>query len=149
MILMDLLASDRLGRRVRSRTKAEKAQRSGRVHPNEFNPPKGRNDISVDHFSDASEDQIRAIAEIAYTEFKGKFYGWYVLTVRDVERAACSVQLSPTDSNPHHADILCPEAEAVEETHRFRHLAYRLAAAARFTPWTCGNQEAAGGQAHR
>lgn len=144
MILVELLASDRLGRRAKSRTKAERAQRSGRVHAYEFDPPKGRNDISVDHLRDASEDEIRVIAKIANAEFNGKFYGWYVLTVRDVERVACSVQLSPTESNPHHADILCPEAEAVEETHRFRHLAYRLAAAARFKPWPCGNQEPTG-----
>ena len=144
MLHMDSVSGDQLGRRAKFRSNADRAQRTGRVHASVFEPPKGRNDISVDRLGVDSDDEIGVVAKIADAEFNGKFYGWYMLTVRDVERAACSVRLSPTASNPYHADILYPENEAVEGIHRFRHLAQRLASTARFKPWPEGNQEANG-----
>ena len=138
---MDSISSDQIGRRAKSRSKAARAQRTGKVLAAAFEPPKGRNDISVDRFRVDSNDETGVVAKIASAEFNGEFYGWYMLTVRDVERAACSVRLSPTASNPYHADILYPENEGVEGIHRFRHLAQRLASTARLKPWPEGNQE--------
>lgn len=144
MTLMDSVPSDQLGRRAKFRSNANRAQRTGKVLASAFDPPKGRNDISVDCFRIDLDDETGVVANIASAEFNDKFYGWYMLTVRDVERAACSVRLSPTASNPYHADILYPENEAVEWIHRFRHLAQRVASTARFKPWPEGNQEANG-----
>ena len=129
---MSLLKRDKLGRRAKSQTQARKAESGGKVSWRVFEPPAVRDEISVDRLGVAPDDKV---AEIARREFNEKFYGWYVLTVRDVIRAGCTARRSETDSNPYHADIVCPEGDSNARKHVVREFARQLALRAKFKRW--------------
>ena len=138
IVVMNLRVHHRLGRRAKYRRQAVRAERSRNVHASVFEPPNGRNEVSVDHLEDSgvtSDDEIAKIATEELAAADHKFYGWYVLTVRDVEKEECSVLLSPTVNNPYHADILYPETDTVDRRHHFRQFAQRLASHAHFNRW--------------
>ena len=129
---MRLRQEDRLGRRAKSHGQAQKAGRGGKVNWKVFELQRGRNDISVDRLGVVPDDEV---AEIATREFKDKFYGWYALTVRDVDKAGCTARCSATESNPYHADIVCPAGDSNDRKHFVRELALRLASRAEFKRW--------------
>lgn len=131
---MPLLLSDELGRRAKHRSRTPKP----RFY--EFNPPGGCNKISVDCLgatSDAeiAEIAIKAFSSLAEDSTRGRFLGWYVLTVKDVKRAGCCVECDSRPENPYHAHIVFPEDQAVQDKHPYRSLAKALASASTFKKW--------------
>lgn len=95
--VMGLRQQDKLGRRAKSQRQARKAESGGKVNWRVFEPPAGRDEISVDRLGVVPDDKV---AKVALREFDDKFYGWYVLTVWDVIGAGCTARCSNTDSNP-------------------------------------------------
>ena len=130
--VMSLLKQDKLGRRAKSQRQARKAESSGKVNWRVFEPPAGQDEISVDRLGIVPDDKV---AEIAQREFNDKFYGWYALTVWDVIRAGGTARCSDTDSNPYHADIVCPGGDPNERKHVVRDFALRLVSRAEFKRW--------------
>ena len=90
-----------------SRRRAKKAKQ-GRPVPEEFLVRLNDESISVDRMDHAER---KTLATIATERGKGReegaktFQGWAILTVNDAEAEGRSVQESPIDSNPFHADI--------------------------------------------
>lgn len=131
---MPFVLDDKLGRRAKHRSLTKKPRF------NEFNPPRGCNKISVDRLgvtSDAeiAEIAIKAFASVGGDSRRGRFLGWYVLTVRDVKKVGCRVECSPLEDNPFHADVVFPEDKAAEHKHPYRDLAKQLALASTFKKW--------------
>lgn len=131
---MPFFLGDKLGRRAKHRSHIPKPRF------NEFNPPGGCNKISVDRLGVTSDAEIAEIAIKAFAQFgkdskRGRFLGWYVLTVKDVKKAGCRVECSPVPENPYHADIVFPEDEAVQNRHPYRIIAKALALASTFKEW--------------
>lgn len=131
---MPLVLSDKLGRRAKHRSHTPKP----RFY--EFNPPGGCNKISVDRLGVASDAEIVAIAikessSLGEDSTRVSFWGWYVLTVRDVRRVGCCVESDPLRENPYHAHIVFPENQAAQDKHPYRSLAKALASASTFKKW--------------
>ena len=78
---MSLRDQDKLGRRAKWRRQAKRAERTGDIDWRAFELQAGRDEISVDRLDVVSDDEI---AKIAMREFNERFFGWYVLTVLDV-----------------------------------------------------------------
>lgn len=131
---MEVLPSDQLGRRAKYRS------HTPRPRFNEFNPRAGVNRISVDRLDITSDSEV---AEVAIRSFASpdtdsneiRFWGWYVLSVRDVMRAGCCVECQPEPENPYHAHIVFPEDMAVREKHPYRSVAKKLASSSEFKKW--------------
>ena len=65
-----------------------------------------------------------------------EFWGWYILTVKDIEDVGCKIIPSPLEDNPYHADILVPVAlDAKDRKDALREYAIGLAYSATFSPW--------------
>ena len=131
---MPLVLSDKLGRRAKYRSHVRKPRF------NEFNPRSGCNKISVDRLGTASDTEIAEIAIEAFSSLgedstRGRFLGWYVLTVKDVKRAGCCVECDSRPENPYHAHIVFPEHQAAQDKHPYRSLAKALASASTFKKW--------------
>lgn len=128
---MPFVLDDKLGRRAKHRSHIQKP----RFY--EFNPPGGSNKISVDRLGVTSDAEIAEIAIEAFASSdggskRGRFLGWYVLTVKDVKQVGCRVEYSPIPENPYHADIVFPQDEAVQDKHPHRIFAKALASASTF-----------------
>ena len=130
--MMGLREHDKLGRRAKWQGRARRAERNGNVNWREFELQAGLDEISVDRLGVVPDDEV---AEIAKREFKGKFYGWYALTMWAVSKVGCNARCSPTDGNPYHADIVCPAGDLNDRKHFVRELGLRLAARAEFKRW--------------
>lgn len=131
---MPFVLADKLGRRAKHRSHIPKPRF------NEFNPPRGRNKISVDRLGVTSDAEVAEIAIKAFASSdedskRGRFLGWYVLTVRDVKKAGCTVECSSLPENPYHAHIVFPEDQAVQNRHPYRIVAKALALASTFKKW--------------
>ena len=64
--------------------------------------------ISVDRMDHASRDEMAALARSrgqARDNGSAPFYGWAILTVAHADANGRTVQPSPLESNPYHADI--------------------------------------------
>lgn len=107
------VADRQLGRRVKSGKRARKSYRSrgksdGRfIAIDVFVPPKGTASLSVDCLGVVDGQEVAGIA-VKQMKKGEKFYGWYVLTVRDIYDNHCQIKFSPTLENKYHADILFP-----------------------------------------
>lgn len=131
---MQFVLSDELGRREKHRSHTRRPRFS------EFNPPRGRNKISVDRLGVSSDAEV---AEIAIKTFIRpdssstdiRFLGLHVLTVRDIRQIGCCVEGDPEPENPYHAHIVFPEDRAVQDRHPYRLLAKQLASRSRFKKW--------------
>ena len=67
---------------------------------------------------------------------KKSFWGWYVLSVIDVEEVGCSVKPSLYRDNSYHADIIVPVAlDADDRQNELREIAIDLAYRANFQSW--------------
>ena len=143
-----LRSTDPLGRRSKSRSRARKAYRN-RFDPERsaipisaFEPPRCTNQISVDRLDVVSDEEMARIADDACLASGHGFYGWFVLSVRDVslvstERyGACSVKSSPCEGNDYHADIELPVPLDVDDRKDVvREYARDLAYRASFRAW--------------
>ena len=106
-----------LGREERSASGAKHALRNqktketyGGPRVTKFLPPKKSNEISVNRLGLASDSKMAEIGIRNATALGKSFWGWYVLSVFDVQEAHCSVKPSPYYDNPYHADITVPVA---------------------------------------
>lgn len=131
---MESILSDRLGRRAKHRSHTRKP----RFY--EFNPPRGCNKISVDQLDVSSDAEIAEIAIKAFTRpdtgsMDIRFWGWHVLTVKDVRQVGCCVESDPDPENPYHAHIVFPKDKAVEDIHPYRLFARELASRSSFKKW--------------
>ena len=134
MNVMQFVLSDELGRRERHRSYTRRPRFS------EFNPPRGRNKISVDRLGVSSDAEVAEIAIKTFTRPDSsstdtRFLGWHVLTVRDIRHVGCCVEGDPEPENPYHAHIVFPEDRAVQDRHPYRLLARQLASRSRFKKW--------------
>ena len=131
---MVLLLSDRLGHRAKHRSHTRKPRFS------EFNPPRGRNKISVDRLGASSDAEIAEIAVKAFTRpdlgaTDIRLRGWHVLTVKDIRQVGCCVECDPEPENPYHAHIVFPKDKAVQDVHPYRLFARELASRSSFKKW--------------
>lgn len=135
-------ANENLGREERSRSSAKRAHgklakgEPGHARVNKFTPPRNCNDLSVNRMDFAPEGELAAIA-CRNAEHSGQaFWGWYTLTVADVEEVGCAARPSPLLDNPYHADIVLPVAvDAEDRRDALREYAMGLAYRATFRPW--------------
>ena len=131
-----IYVEDKLGREEYSekdakhafRNQSTKSRKGPRVR--KFLPPKNSNEISVNRLGLASNSEMAEIGICNATALKKSFWGWYVLSVIDVQQVGCSVKPSPYRDNPYHADIIVPvaldaEDRRIELIEFARDLAYR------------------------
>lgn len=122
-----LVVADRqLGRRAKSKTRARKAYRGlvglrSRCIPEYvFMPPRTSTTLSADCLGVVSDREMAQIAiqQLARVDEESRareeFYGWYVLTVQDIDEAGCTLRISPTAENRYHADIELPVDPALD-----------------------------------
>ena len=96
--------SEILGRDVISESRAERANRTGRIAHDIFSDSSKSNKISVSRLS--CDTRIK-MAELARNKGDKKFYGWAILKVEKVtSKGTRKVVASPLPSNPYHADII-------------------------------------------
>ena len=101
-----------------------------------FLPPNNSNEISVNRLGLASNSEMAEIGICNATALKKSFWGWYVLSVIDVEQVGCNVKPSPYRDNPYHADIIVPVAlDAEERRYELIEIARDLAYRAIFQWW--------------
>lgn len=140
---MQFLPNDGLGRRAKHRSHTLKP----RFY--EFNPPRGCNKISVDRLGVSSDAKIAEIAIKPFTRPDSgspdiRFWGWHVLTVKDVRQVGCCVECDPEPENPYHAHIVFPKDKAVQYIHPYRLFARELASRSRFKNGVTGNRSKLG-----
>ena len=127
---------DLLGRAAFS-SKEEKQARSGHIRYTIFLEKEGNNLLSVDRFGFCSEAKLTDIqdknAELrSKTELKQRsFYGWAKITAIIARKNRRTVQSTPLESNPYHADINLPEG--IDRDDQKEH-AKELASNAEWTP---------------
>lgn len=116
-----LVVADRqLGRRAKSKARARKAyrglvgMRSRYIPKYVFMPPKTSTTISADCLGVVSNREMAQIAIQQLARAGEEFYGWYVLTVQDIDKAGCTLRISPTAENRYHADIVLPVDPALD-----------------------------------
>lgn len=136
-----LVATRQLGRRVKSRRRARKSYRTrmdsggGYVAVDVFIPPRGTACLSVDCLGAVCDEEMVKIAVGELTSSGDQFYGWYVLSVRDIYDNRCTLRLSPTPINKYHADIIFPVDLGPDDTgEATERIANRLASCAVFEP---------------
>ncbi len=61
--------------------------------------------ISVDRMDHATRAEMVELAVARGLERDREFYGWAILTVADAETNGRTVEATPLESNPYHADI--------------------------------------------
>ena len=111
---VSLVADRRLGRRVKSESRARKSyrnqadSRSRYIARDVFMPPSGSTTLSVDCLGVISDRQMAQIAIKQLARADKKFFGWYVLTVNDVYKNRCTLRITPMKENRYHADIVLP-----------------------------------------
>ena len=141
-IPISINAEDNLGREEHSKKDAEyafrnrdtKSRKGPRVR--KFLPPNNSNEISVNRLGLASNSKMAEIGIRNATALGKSFWGWYVLSVFDVEEARCSVEPSPYYDNPCHADITVPVAlDAEDRRDELLEFARDLAYRANFQSW--------------
>ena len=138
----EISATDRLAREEWSRRSARRSFRKRiqkmreRVPVARFMPPKNSNEISVNRLDLTSDEEMASIGVRNARNLEKEFWGWYVLTARDVEEEGCAVRSSPLLDNPYHADIVLPvPLDAEDRKNALREYAMGLAYRAAFQPW--------------
>ncbi len=132
----ELAPADKLGRRMFSKSRAKRAERTGRIQHDLFEIDDPHKGISVDVLDRCLDDQVARIAEAAAESRRASgFYGWAVVTVEVASAAGRSVELSPQLDNPFHADILLGIDTAEDHKDLVRQHAYDLALNATYRIW--------------
>ena len=134
--------NETLGREERSRRTARRAYRilknNGEAQADvaKFEPPKDTNEISVNRMDFASKELLAELGINNSRKLGKNFWGWYTLTVDEIKAVGCSINASPFEGNPYHADIVVPVTQNVED-HRdaITEYARELAFHAKFHPW--------------
>ena len=112
--------AEELGRGVFSRRNAERARRS-RVPFRAFLEKQGETKISVDRLSAAPPEEVAGIASAVGEKRGAPFYGWAFLTASRARENGREAVASPIADNPHHADIVLPQAAAEDREEQKRH----------------------------
>ena len=108
--------SEALGRDVISKTRAKRANSTGRIAHDIFSDSSKSNKISVSRLSCNTRIEM---AKLARNKGDKKFFGWAVLKVEEVtSNGTRKVIASPEPSNPHHADIVILDLPDDEEKRR-------------------------------
>ena len=135
-------AEDKLGRDERSGSSAKHALRNqnkrshGGPRVYKLLPPKESNEISVSRLGLASDSKMVEFGICNAAALKKSFWGWYVLSVIDVEEVGCSVKPSLYRDNSYLADIIVPVAlDADDRQNELREIAIDLAYRANFQSW--------------
>ena len=133
---------EKLGRDERSRTSARRSFRrlklegEARVPASKFEPLKNTNDISVNRMDLAPAVTLAELGVRDAGLISKQFWGWYKLTVGDVEKVGCRVFSTPLNDTPYRADIAVPVAlDAEDRKDALREYAIGLAYSATFVPW--------------
>lgn len=108
MDLPDLNAEEALGRSIVSSKYARRAKRSGEIHPWVFLERLETPSVSVDRLDHAPP---AAMAEVsrkrAATRTPARhFRGWAILPVHSAATEGRTVEVTPREDNPYHADIV-------------------------------------------
>ena len=142
-----LVVADRqLGRRAKSETRARKSYRglvglrSPYIPRYVFMPPKTSTTLSADCLGVISDTEMAQIASQQLARAGEEFYGWYVLTVQDIDEAGCTLRISPTAENRYHADIVLPVDPTLDRKSKkcrdeLERIANDLSARAVFVPY--------------
>ena len=116
----DIRPEENLGRDVFSSNQAKRAGR-GRVPFNVFLEREGEPHLSVDRRDRASPGEAAEIADRVATSRSRTFYGWAVAVAETAASNGRQVTASPQLSNPHHADIVLPDAATEDREEQKRH----------------------------
>ena len=135
MGLGPLSPKDPLGRYVLSRRRALKAQQTGNIRYDLFEPRIDEDRLSVDRLDLASDAEMAEIAD-QNAALRGKpFFGWAVVSVRQASRMGRQVEPTPLLDNPYHADIHLNLPSGPERRDVRRQHAYNLARQAVYRSW--------------
>ncbi len=133
---------EKLGRHEWSRSIAKKVYgrlargEAPRPPASKFKPPDGSCELSVDRMNFVDQRELAKLAEKNSTRNDPSLRGWYTLKAGDVAEAKCTVQGSPLEGNPYHADIILPvNVSAVDSRDDLMEYARNLAYLADFEPW--------------
>ena len=104
-----MIETEHLGRSVFSSKLAKKARRPQPV-PEAFLVRREDDRISVDRMDHAERTEMTELAAARGRERGREFRGWAILTVAHAESNGRTVEATPLESNPYHADIclICP-----------------------------------------
>ena len=137
-----IYVEDKLGREEYSEKDAKHAFRNQNTNSRKgprvrkFLPPNNSNQISVNRLGLAPKSKMAEIGIRNATALEKSFWGWYVLSVIDVNEAGCSVKPSSYNDNPYHADITVPVAlDAEDRRDELLEFARDLAYRANFQSW--------------
>lgn len=108
MELPDLNAEEALGRSIVSSKYGRRARRSGEIHPWVFLERLDAPSVSVDRLDHAPP---AAMAEVGRKRAAARtptrhFWGWAVLPVHGAATEGRTVEATPREENPYHADIV-------------------------------------------
>lgn len=135
MELGSLSSEDPLGRYVSSKKRALKAQQTGNIKYDLFEPRNDEDRLSVDRLDLASDAVMAEIAD-QNVALRGKpFFGWAVVLVRQASQMGRRVESTPYLDNPYHADIYLNLPSGPERRDVRRQHAYNLARQAVYRPW--------------
>ncbi len=124
------------GRRAKKNLRQLKLGKQADVPVSAFEPEADCNDISADRMDLASQDELAVLAEKNTSRANQSFRGWYTLTARDVTKAGCRAEPTPSCKNPYHADIVFPvPLDADDRKNKIRKRAWELARRAKYEPW--------------
>lgn len=134
--------NETLGREERSQSDAKRAYRTlknkgkAQVRVSKFLPPKNTNDISVNRMDFAPIASLAELGTRNARNLKKNFWGWYTLTVVDINEVGCGIKASPFAGNTYHADVVIPVAlDAEDRRDALREYASELADRAKFLTW--------------
>ena len=126
-------ADEALGRSEFSGKAADRARAGKPIRPETFLVRERDETVSVDRLDDAPESELAGLASSRGRERTPPkpFQGWAVVTVSDAETDGRTVEATPTETNPYHADIRLNLPPGVPDRRRLQKLhAVQLAARA-------------------
>lgn len=109
----DVAPDECLGRRVFSNRDRNRAKRE-KTPLKVFLEKEGTRTISTDRVDVVNPDVIAAIADKSAANRSGPFRGWAVVSRQNACKRGRHVCASPLPDNPYHADIVLPEAAALD-----------------------------------
>ena len=126
---LSVLDKEVLGRELRSSRQFTPS--TGRIKPNAFEPPKGKQNISVDRLSLVSRALAVAIGN-KHSRARGRtFYGFAEISAGQVRETKASVSGRPALDNPIHGNIQLPPDDGRDF---ILDIARQLAERAQFSP---------------
>lgn len=135
MVTLETLKPDEeLGRHVSSRGYIRWLEQ-GKVHKRLF-LQKGRHKLSVDRLHEDHQPHVTQTAiQIQKSRQDGphRLYGWAVVSQETGSENGRTIELSPTQDNPYHADIVLPPSVLTDKDEMEQHVE-ELAAKAYWKP---------------